>query len=249
MTTRRPLIAGNWKMNGLKAQLAEVEAIGGLATARSDIDVALYVPATIMAQAATLAGSALVVGGQDCHAAESGAFTGCLSAAMLAEAGAKSTLVGHSERRNYQHESSADVAAKALRAHTVGLSVILCVGESLDIRETGDAEHWVVAQLHDSLPEGAAGDWLSIAYEPVWAIGTGKVATPEQVDAMHQAIRAGLRARLGEGAETMRILYGGSVTGDNAAELLALPDVDGVLVGGASLTAAKFGPIIAAAVG
>lgn len=249
MTARRKLIAGNWKMNGLKAQLGEVSAIAQLAAGRSDIDVALYLPATLIAAAAPLAAPALI-GAQDCHQEEAGAYTGNVSAAMLVEAGAGGTLVGHSERRAYQHESNADVAAKAARAHAHGLAVILCIGETLETREQGDdtAHGWVVDQLLASLPQGADPAWLTIAYEPVWAIGTGKVATPAQVAAMHAALRAALVKALGEDAgNRMRILYGGSVSGDNAADILHTDNVDGALVGGASLTAAKFAPIIAAA--
>jgi triosephosphate isomerase len=249
MTERRKLIAGNWKMNGLQAQLAEVSAVDALAAGRSDIEVALFVPATLIAPAAALASHAMI-GAQDVHQAESGAYTGNLSAAMLVEAGAGGTIVGHSERRQYQHETSADVAAKAARAHAHGLSVVLCVGETLETREQGDsiAHEFVSAQLVASLPEGADADWLTIAYEPVWAIGTGKVATPPQVEAMHTALRATLVKALGEATgNAMRILYGGSVSGDNAAELLHTANVDGALVGGASLTAAKFAPIITAA--
>jgi triosephosphate isomerase len=248
MSVRRKLIAGNWKMNGLKAQLGEVSAIAGLAAGRADVDVALFLPATLITAAAPLAGDVLI-GGQDVHQAESGAYTGNVSAAMLVEAGAGGTLVGHSERRAYQCESSADVAAKAARAHGAGLMVVLCVGETLDTREEGDdaAHRWVVDQLLASLPEDADPEWLTIAYEPVWAIGTGKVATPPQIAAMHGALRAALVEKLGDKGEAMRILYGGSVSGDNAADILHLDNVDGALVGGASLTAAKFGPIIAAA--
>jgi triosephosphate isomerase len=249
MTQRRKLIAGNWKMNGLRSQLAEVSAVDALARGRGDIDVALFVPATLIASAAALTSHA-TVGAQDVHQAESGAFTGNVSAAMLVEAGAKSTIVGHSERRQYQHETSADVAAKAARAHVHGLSVVLCVGETLDTREQGDdvAHAFVSEQLVASLPDGSEASWLTIAYEPVWAIGTGKVATPAQVEAMHAALRATLIKALGEPiGNAMRILYGGSVSGDNAAELLHTPNVDGALVGGASLTAAKFAPIIEAA--
>jgi len=248
MSVRRKLIAGNWKMNGLKAQLGEVSAIAELAAGRSDIDVALFLPATLIAAAAPLAGDALI-GGQDVHQAESGAYTGNVSAAMLVEAGAAGTLVGHSERRAYQQESNADVAAKAERAHGAGLMVVLCVGETLDTREQGDdaAHDWVVEQLLASLPQDADPAWLTIAYEPVWAIGTGKVATPPQVAAMHAALRAALVGTLADKGEAMRLLYGGSVSGDNAADILHLPNVDGALVGGASLTAAKFGPIIQAA--
>lgn len=246
MAARRKLIAGNWKMNGLKAQLGEVPAIAELAAARPDVDVALFVPATLIASAAGVAGG-LLIGAQDVHQAESGAFTGNVSAAMLVEAGAGGTLVGHSERRSYQHESDADVAAKAAQAHSHGLSVILCVGETLETREAGHAEDWVSDQLVASLPEDADPSWLTIAYEPVWAIGTGKVALPPQIADMHGALRQALIEALGEKGEGMRILYGGSVSGDNAADILHLPNVDGALVGGASLTAGKFGPIIAAA--
>jgi triosephosphate isomerase (TIM) len=249
MTKRRKLIAGNWKMNGLKAQLAEVSAIDALAAARDDIDVALFVPATLIAPAAPLAKHVLI-GAQDCHAAETGAFTGNLSAAMLVEAGAGGTIVGHSERRGYQHEPSAEIAAKAVQAFKHGMQVVLCVGETLETREQGDdiAHRFVSDQLIDSLPEGANPAWLVIAYEPVWAIGTGKVATPAQVAAMHAALRETLVKALGPDAgNAMRILYGGSVSGDNAADILHTDNVDGALVGGASLSAAKFGPIIAAA--
>lgn len=249
MTDRRKLIAGNWKMNGLKDQLGEVSAIAALAAERADVDVALFVPATLITAAAERAGSVLI-GAQDCHQAESGAFTGNLSAAMLLDAGAGSALVGHSERRQYQHESNADVAAKAAAARRHGLSVVLCIGETLETREQGDdvAHAFVSDQLVASLPEGAGADWLTIAYEPVWAIGTGKVATPAQIAATHAALRATLVKTLGEAVgNAMRILYGGSVSGDNAADILHTANVDGALVGGASLTAAKFGPIIAAA--
>ncbi len=249
MTQRRKLIAGNWKMNGLKAQLDEVSAIDALAAGRGDIEVALFVPATLIAPAAALA-KAAAIGAQDCHQAESGAYTGNLSGAMLAEAGAASTIVGHSERRQYQHETSADVAAKAARAHAHGLSVVLCIGETLETREQGDdvAHGFVSDQLVASLPEGADAAWLTIAYEPVWAIGTGKVATPAQVEAMHAALRATLVKTLGpDQGNAMRILYGGSVNGENAAQLLHTANVDGALVGGASLSADKFAPIIAAA--
>jgi triosephosphate isomerase len=179
--------------------------------------------------------------------ADSGAHTGCLSAAMLKEAGATVTIVGHSERRADQHESSKDVADKAMAARRNGLSAIICVGETEAERDAGHAEALVAAQLLASLPEGAAADWLSIAYEPVWAIGTGRTPALEEVDRMHRALREALRSRIGAEADGMRILYGGSMNGGNAADLLTLPDVDGGLVGGASLTAEKFAPIIQAA--
>ncbi|WP_311270065.1 triose-phosphate isomerase [Sphingobium sp. WCS2017Hpa-17] len=244
--SRRKLVVGNWKMNGLKAQLGEVAAIGALAAEHGDVDVGLCLPATLIAGADAQKGAAFI-GAQDCHMQGSGAHTGCLSAAMLAEAGAGWTIVGHSERRQDQGESDGDVAAKALAGKAAGLKVILCVGESLDVRDAGDAEAVVSAQLLASLPEGAAADWLSIAYEPIWAIGTGRIPTMEAVAAMHAALRAALASRIGAEADKMRILYGGSMNGDNAADLMAIVDVDGGLVGGASLTAAKFAPIIEAA--
>lgn len=244
--SRRKLVVGNWKMNGLHAQLGEVEAIGALAAERPNVEVGLCLPATLIASASALKGGAFV-GAQDCHMQANGAHTGCLSAAMLAEAGASWTIVGHSERRQDQGETDADVAAKALAAKAAGLKVILCVGESLDVRDAGNAESVVSAQLLASLPEGAAADWLAIAYEPIWAIGTGRIPTMEAVASMHAALRAALTSRIGEGeANGMRILYGGSMNGDNAAELMAIEDVDGGLVGGASLTAAKFAAVIAA---
>lgn len=248
MAVRRPLIAGNWKMNGLKADIGEIVAIERVAQAHPAADVALFVPATLIA-AASVAAPDLLIGGQDCHQQASGAHTGCISAAMLVEAGARGVIVGHSERRTDQCETDAMIAAKASRAHGAGLSVVLCVGESLDVRDAGTAEAVVSAQLLASLPEGATGDWLAIAYEPIWAIGTGRIPTIEAIDAMHRALRTALRSVLGEEADAVRILYGGSVNGDNAAEILAIEDVDGALVGGASLTAAKFTPIIAAAGG
>ncbi|WP_340265134.1 triose-phosphate isomerase [Sphingobium mellinum] len=244
---RRKLVVGNWKMNGMRAHLDEVEAIGRIAAAHPAVEVGLCVPATLIMAAAERKGAAFI-GGQDCHMNVSGAHTGCLSAQMLAEAGAEWIIVGHSERREAQGESDADVAAKALAAKEAGLKVILCVGESLDVRDAGDAEAVVSAQLLASLPAGAAAEWLAIAYEPIWAIGTGRIPTMDAVAAMHGALRAALAGRIGQAsADAMRILYGGSMNGDNAAELMAIGDVDGGLVGGASLTAAKFGPIIAAA--
>ncbi|WP_176591448.1 triose-phosphate isomerase [Sphingobium sp. EM0848] len=244
--SRRKLVVGNWKMNGLRAQLGEVEAIGGLARDHAAVEVGLCLPATLIAAADGVKGAAFV-GAQDCHMKNSGAHTGCLSAAMLAEAGASWTIVGHSERRQDQGETDADIAAKALAAKAAGLKVILCVGESLEVRDAGNAEAVVSEQLLASLPEGAAADWLAIAYEPIWAIGTGRIPTMEAVAAMHAALRAALASRIGAEADGMRILYGGSMNGDNAAELMAIVDVDGGLVGGASLTAEKFAPVIAAA--
>ncbi len=240
---RRKLIAGNWKMNGLKADLVELDGIA-VAAAGAGCDVAVAVPATLIA-AAVDRGTA--IGAQDVHPVDKGAHTGCVSAAQVRDAGATFTIVGHSERRADQGETDADVRAKAGAARRQGLDVILCVGETLAERDAGRAEQVVTAQIAASLPEGAAGDWLSIAYEPVWAIGTGRTPTVADVGAMHGAIRAKLHALVGGEADRVRILYGGSVTGDNARELLTAGDVDGALVGGASLTAAKFVPIVAAA--
>ena len=244
---RRKLVAGNWKMNGMKSHLAEIEAIGRIAAERPVVEVGICVPATLIMAAAERKGGAFI-GAQDCHMNVNGAHTGCLSADMLAEAGAEYVIVGHSERREDQGESNADVAAKALAARAAGLKVILCVGESLDVRDAGNAEAVVCEQLLASVPEGAAADWLAIAYEPIWAIGTGRIPTMDAVASMHAALRAALASHIGaQESDAMRILYGGSMNGDNAAELMAIPDVDGGLVGGASLTAAKFGPVIAAA--
>jgi triosephosphate isomerase len=243
---RRKLVVGNWKMNGMRAHLPEIEAIGKIAAAHPAVEVGLCVPATLIALASQVSGAAFI-GGQDCHMKASGAHTGNLCAGMLKEAGATWTIVGHSERRIDQGETDADIAAKALAARGDDLKVILCVGESLDVRDAGNAEQVVSDQLLASLPAGAAADWLAIAYEPIWAIGTGRIPTMEAVATMHKALRAALATKIGAEADGMRILYGGSMNGENADELLAIADVDGGLVGGASLTAAKFEPIIAAA--
>lgn len=244
--SRKKLIVGNWKMNGLLAQIAEIRAIDEIAGQYPGVEVGICTPATLIHAAHEVVRS-IFIGAQDCHMADSGAHTGCLSAAMVKEAGASVTIVGHSERRADQHESSKDVAAKAMAAHRNGLKAIICVGETEAERDAGHAEALVSAQLLASLPEEAAADWLSIAYEPVWAIGTGRTPTLEEVDNMHRALREALRSRIGAEADGMRILYGGSMNGGNAADLLAIPDVDGGLVGGASLTAEKFAPIIQAA--
>jgi len=243
---RRRLIAGNWKMNGSRTALAELDGIAAAAEQAPTVDVAIAVPFTLIAPAVERAAD-LAIGAQDVHGAAKGAHTGCVSAGMVREAGARFSIVGHSERRADQGETDADVRAKAEAARAAGLSAILCVGEVLEDRDAGRAEAVVTAQLAGSLPEDAAGEWLSIAYEPVWAIGTGRTPTVADVGAMHRAIRAELRRLIGDAADAVRVLYGGSVTGDNAAELLAADDVDGALVGGASLTAAKFVPIVEAA--
>lgn len=242
---RRKLIAGNWKMNGDLASLAELDAIAQAARANPGVDVAIAPPFTLIAPAVARAPD-LSIGAQDVHQAAKGAHTGCVAAGMLVEAGARFAIVGHSERRADAHETDALVKAKAEAAHAGGLSAILCVGETEAERDAGRAATVVRAQIEGSLPDDAAGEWLSIAYEPVWAIGTGRVPTSADIAEIHRIARAVLTERLGDAAQGVRVLYGGSVTGDNAASILAVPDVDGALVGGASLTAAKFVPIIEA---
>ena len=247
---RRKLVAGNWKMNGSLAALAELDAIAAAAAARPEIDVSVALPATLIAAGvARVRGLApnLAVGAQDVHAAGSGAHTGCLSAAMLVEAGARFTIVGHSERRADQGETSQDAWAKAEAAHGHALGVILCVGETDAERDAGRAARVVQAQIEKSVPDDATGDWLTLAYEPRWAIGTGRTPTLDEIGEIHAIARAKLRTLIGDAADGIRILYGGSVTGANAGEILATEHVDGALVGGASLTAAKFVPIIVAA--
>ncbi|MBN8807230.1 MAG: triose-phosphate isomerase [Sphingomonas sp.] len=243
---RRKLIAGNWKMNGTLASLAELDGIAAAAVANPGVDVSVAVPATLIAPAHARVPN-LAVGAEDVHEADSGAHTGCISAPMVLEAGASFTIVGHSERRGDQHETSHDAFMKAAAAHRHGLGVILCVGELEAERAAGRAERVVQAQIEKSLPDDAHADWLTLAYEPRWAIGTGRTPTMDDIAAMHAIARAKLRQMIGDTALDMRILYGGSVTGDNAAEILSLDNVDGALVGGASLTAAKFVPIIEAA--
>jgi triosephosphate isomerase len=243
---RRKLVVGNWKMHGLQAQLGEIEAIAAAAAANPAVDVALCVPFTLITSAASVA-DGLPIGAQDVHEAEKGAHTGCISAEMLREAGATLTIVGHSERRADQHETSHDAWAKSAAARRRGLRVILCCGETEAEHDAGRAERIVQSQIEKSLPEGASADWLTLAYEPRWAIGTGKTPTLEEIASMHAIARAKLRGMVGEEAAGIRILYGGSVTGANAEAILATENVDGALVGGASLTAEKFVPIIEAA--
>lgn len=242
-----PYIVGNWKMNGTRGMLSEVRAMDRAAARFPKVQVAVAPPATLLYRVRD-AVELIGVGGQDCHPRESGAFTGDISAPMLKDAGADFTIVGHSERREYHGETDADVKAKAEAALAAGLAVILCVGETEAQRDAGDAETVVSAQLDGSCPQGdGAPDKLSVAYEPVWAIGTGRVPSIADVAAMHAAIRKQLVSLYGEGGADVRILYGGSVKADNAAELLAVPDVGGALVGGASLTAESFLAIVGAA--
>jgi len=240
---RRNLVAGNWKMHGTTAELAEVTAIS-IAAETAGADVALCLPATLI-ERAVRAAPGFAVGGQDVHQAEKGAHTGCISAAMLLDAGARLTIVGHSERREGQGESDADVRAKAETALAAGLDVILCIGESDSVREAGRAVSTVSSQLDASLPGSIpAAERFSVAYEPIWAIGTGKVPSVDDIAEMHAALRDRLRSAFGEAGNGVRILYGGSVKASNAAEIFAVADVDGALVGGASLKAADFLPIV-----
>ncbi len=242
----RKLVVGNWKMNGNLHQLGEIAAIAAAAREAAGVDVAVCPPFTLIA-AAVARSSGLAIGAQDVHSAESGAHTGNVSAPMLKEAHARLVIVGHSERRAEQHETDAEVRAKAETALRHGLQTIVCVGESEMDRAARDHVAVVTEQLKGSLPDRAHEGELVVAYEPIWAIGTGNVATPEDVAEMHAAIRAALVDRFGDYGERIRILYGGSVKADNAAAIFAVPHVDGALVGGASLTADQFVPIIEAA--
>lgn len=244
MAANRPLVAGNWKMNGLAAALAELKALQERLAEHPvpEADIMVCPPATLLAQARyALRGSDILLGAQDCHIAASGAHTGDLSAEMLADVGASAVIVGHSERRTDHAETDALVKAKASAAHRAGLTAIVCIGETAEERRDGAALEVVGRQLKGSLPDRARASDTVIAYEPVWAIGTGLTPTPEDVAEMHGFIRREL-GMLAESAEAwaLRILYGGSVKPGNAGELLSVPDVDGALVGGASLKAADF---------
>ncbi len=245
----RPLIAGNWKMNGLAQALDEARAVAGGVDARpAATRVAICPPATLLHRLSqALEGSSVLTGGQDCHARTSGAHTGDISAAMLVDAGAALVILGHSERREDHGETSALVAAKVEAALAAGLEPIICVGESLARREAGSALQVVTAQICESLPAALAGQAFSIAYEPIWAIGTGRTATIADIEEMHMSIRAQLISMFGETGKAPPILYGGSVKPDNAAEILRAAEVGGALVGGASLKATDFLSIIAAA--
>lgn len=241
---RRSYVVGNWKMNGDGSNLAEAEAIARASADHPQVDVAICPPFTLIERMARTIPT-LTVGAQDCHQSPSGAHTGSISAAMLAEAGARLVIIGHSERRENLGESDELIRRKVEAALASDLGVILCVGEPLDVREAGNAEQYVLAQLAGSLPYAllAEPSRVAIAYEPIWAIGTGLTPSLDDIAAMHSAIRAAL----GDAGEEMAILYGGSVNAQNAADILALDDVDGALVGGASLKAESFGAIIAAA--
>ncbi|RDV01214.1 triose-phosphate isomerase [Undibacter mobilis] len=238
----RPLVAGNWKMNGMKASAAEFGKImAGAGDLWPKTDLMICPPATLAVTFAAVAvGSKVEIGGQDCHAKPSGAHTGDISAEMLADAGCKAVIVGHSERRADHKESNADVKAKAEAAWRAGLTAIVCVGEQRAERESGKTLDVVGGQLAGSLPDGATVANLVVAYEPVWAIGTGLTPTPADVAEVHAFIRKTLVGRFGAAGAGVRILYGGSVKPSNAKELLTITDVNGALVGGASLKATDF---------
>jgi triosephosphate isomerase len=242
----RPLIAGNWKMHGLATQLREIETIGAMVHAGSPAaDVLICVPATLLSRAAQSAGGRIAFGGEDCHAEVSGAFTGDVSADMLKDAGATAVIVGHSERRRYHGETDAMVAAKASAAFRSGLSVIVCIGETEAQRKAGDALTVCGSQIAGSLPADIArSGTAAIAYEPLWAVGSGHVPTGDQIAEVHRHIRQCLVKLAGAAGGEMRILYGGSVTSDNARGILRLANVDGVLIGGASLLAADFDSVL-----
>ncbi|MCA0869698.1 triose-phosphate isomerase [Seohaeicola saemankumensis] len=244
---RQKLAAGNWKMNGTGPALVELQELAAAHRAtRSEI---LICPPTplIHRAAETVSGSPIAIGGQDCHVETSGAHTGDISAGMLLDAGASYVILGHSERREDHGESSETVRAKARTAIAAGLKVIICVGESLAQREAMNTLDIIAGQLSGSVPDVVTGENLVIAYEPIWAIGTGLVPSTEQIGEVHDFIRARLDRRFGEGVGgSVRLLYGGSVKPGNAAEIFAVSNVDGALVGGASLKATDFSPIIAA---
>jgi len=246
----RPLVAGNWKMNGLKANLAEALAVRDALTAAQGAipaDVMIAPPTTLIAGfAAALGAYPLLLAGQDCHPKASGAHTGDVAAEMLKDAGASAVIVGHSERRADHGETNAVVRAKAEAAHRAGITAIICVGETREERTSGQTISVVSTQLQQSTPGSAAAANTVIAYEPVWAIGTGLTPTPEDVKSVHAAIRNNLVGLFGSEGERMRIIYGGSVKPDNATCLMAVENVDGALVGGASLRASDFLAIVSA---
>ena len=242
----RKLAAGNWKMNGTSAALAEVSALAQSHPAPR-CDVLLCPPATLISRMAEVAkGTAIKVGGQDCHAKSSGAHTGDISAEMLVDSGASHVILGHSERRSDHGETDAQVHAKAEAAIAAGLTAIICIGETEAERDAGRTLDVVGTQLHGSVPAHATAANLVIAYEPVWAIGTGRTPTLAEIAEVHAFLRTRLTARIGTAAAAVPLLYGGSVKPSNAKEIFAVPHVDGALVGGASLKAADFGAIVAA---
>lgn len=247
MKTHPLLVAGNWKMNGLGASLAEIGAVKASIGAATSPAVWIFPPATLIGAAVRLvSGSPLEIGGQDCRSEDCGAFTGDISAPMLKDAGASAVILGHSERRSLHHETSREICAKATAALKHGLKVVVCVGESKGEREAGLASAVCTRQLRESLPADSNSENTIVAYEPVWAIGTGLSPGPDDITSMHALLRAELE-RLHPGEGSWRMLYGGSVTPLNAARIFGSAETDGVLVGGASLNAASFLAIIAAA--
>ena len=243
---RRKLAAGNWKMNGTRDALAELTILADM-IGEGGPDVVICPPATLIVPAVeATSGTGIRIGAQDCHSAPSGAHTGDIAAEMIADAGGTHVIVGHSERRADHGETDAMVHAKTEAAWAAGLTAILCIGESLDQREAGKTLDVIGAQLAQSVPDVATPDNLVIAYEPIWAIGTGKVATLDQIVEVHDFIRETLVKRFGEAGAAFSLLYGGSVKATNAAEIFTAENVDGALVGGASLKAADFAPIVTA---
>ncbi len=242
----RTLLAGNWKMNGLRLALAEIRALGrAFAETPPAGDVVICPPATLVVEAVRAAeGTCIAIGGQDCHSKAAGAFTGDVSAEMLHDAGATFVILGHSERRQYHGENDSVVAEKTLAAKRAGLSAILCVGETEAQRDVGRAVCVVVGQLAASIPEGVAPGDFAVAYEPVWAIGTGRTPTAAEIEEMHGAVRTALIERFGHEGADIRLLYGGSVKPNNAAGIFAVPHVEGALVGGASLKVSDFLAIV-----
>jgi triosephosphate isomerase (TIM) len=243
----RPLIAGNWKMHGTSPQLAEIEAIATAVQAMRPVaDVLICPPSTLIARAAQAAAGRIAIGGQNCDATISGAHTGDVSAQMVKDAGGSWVIVGHSERRQHHGETDAMVAAKAKGAWLAGLLTIICIGETQAQRLAGQALSVCASQIAESVPEGITAAGNAIGYEPLWAIGSGQIPTIEQIADMHAHIRRCLVARCGASANEIRILYGGSVNPANARKFLSVPEVDGALVGGASLKAKDFNAIIGA---
>lgn len=240
MTQRRKIAAGNWKMFGTSGDLPEVDAIAQAAGGLPGIETVLCLPATLLTRAA---GNTIALGGQDCHVAGQGAHTGDTSAAMLADAGAAYVIVGHSERRSDHAETDAQIAAKAQAAWAADLTAIICIGETREDYEAGRTLDVLRGQIAGSVPQGAAPHNTIVAYEPVWAIGTGLTPTTDEIQAVHAEVRAMLDQHVPEGG-ALSLLYGGSVKPGNAAEIFGLPDVDGGLVGGASLKSADFVPIM-----
>jgi triosephosphate isomerase len=246
MTTRRPLVAGNWKMNGLMGSQEDFrKVVAGAKGLREKVDIMVCPPATLARQFVRSSDGIVEIGGQDCHAEPSGAFTGDISAEMLADLGARAVIVGHSERRAFHHETDADVCCKARAAWRAGLLAIVCIGETRDERAAGRTLAVVGMQFEGSIPDGATAQNLVIAYEPVWAIGTGKTATPQMAADAHALIRGEAAKAFGdEFAVQLRILYGGSVKSENAKALMSEDEIDGALVGGASLDPKSFATIV-----